>query len=127
MQELTLFDVAEEDYVDRLKCEIRKPFFDFMEKNDLNLRVVCSSQREDWIQELLIRGLGVGVMPRYSITTGRLGWRKLSGPLSGCRQIMIARAKGLSPQPPAKAFFSDAKRFHLQGALVAFEENTKPQ
>jgi hypothetical protein len=47
LQEVTLFDIAEEAYVDRLKCEIRQPFFDFMDQNDLNLRVVCSSQRDD--------------------------------------------------------------------------------
>lgn len=127
MHEVNLYDVAEEAYVDRLKCEIRKPFFDFMEQNDLNLRVVCSSQREDWIQELVIRGLGVSVMPRFSITTRRLGWRKLSGPLSKCRQIMIARAKALSAQPPANAFFSDAAKFSWQSALVDVEENARPQ
>jgi DNA-binding transcriptional LysR family regulator len=123
MQEVTLFDVAEETYVDRLNCEIRQPFYEFMDQNDLKLRVACSSQREDWIQELVVRGLGVSVMPRYSIITRRLGWRKLSGPLSGRRQITIARAKGLSPQPPTHAFFSDATTFPWQSALEAFEDD----
>jgi DNA-binding transcriptional LysR family regulator len=126
-QEVTLYDVAEEAYVDRLKCELRQPFFNFMDLNGLNLRVVCSSQREDWIQELVIRGLGVSVMPRFSITTRRLGWRKLTGPLSSSRQIMIARAEGLSPQPPANAFFSEAKNFQWRKALLALEENALPQ
>ena len=36
-QEVTLFDLAEEMYVDRLKCEIRQPFFDFMNQNGLDL------------------------------------------------------------------------------------------
>jgi DNA-binding transcriptional LysR family regulator len=120
LQEVTLFDVAEEAYVDRLKCEIRQPFFDFMNQNDLNLRVVCSSQRDDWIQELVIRGLGVSVMPRFSITTRRLGWRRFTGPLSGCRQIKIARADSLSPEPPAHAFFSDAAIFEWQDTLAEF-------
>ncbi|MDH3580923.1 MAG: LysR family transcriptional regulator [Hyphomicrobiales bacterium] len=127
MTEVTLFDVAEEAYVDRLKCELRQPFFDFMDLNDLNLNVVCSSQREDWIQELVIRGLGVSVMPRFSITTRRLGWRKLTGPLSNCRQIMIARANGIAPQPPANAFFAEAETFPWKGALAELEENAKPQ
>ena len=120
---MTLYDVAEETYVDRLNCEIRQPFYDFMTQNDLSLRVACSSQREDWIQELVIRGLGVSVMPRFSIITRRLGWRKLSGPLSKSRQITIARAEVLSPQPTADAFFSDATRFEWQGALEALEKS----
>ena len=126
MQEVSLYDVAEETYVDRLNCEIRQPFYDFMAQNGLNLRVACSSQREDWIQELVIRGLGVSVMPRYSIITRRLGWRKLSGPLSKSRQITIARAEGLSSQPSANAFFSDATKFQWQNALEALEESATP-
>lgn len=127
LQDVTLFDVAEEPYVDRLKCELRQPFFDFMDENDLSLSVVCSSQRDDWIQELVIRGLGVSVMPRFSITTRRLGWRKLSGPLSEGRQIMIARANGLTPEAPASSFFSDATAFEWQSTLSAFEENARLQ
>lgn len=129
MQEVTLYDVAEEAYVDRLKCEIRQPFFDFMDKNDLELKVVCSSQREreDWIQELVIRGLGVSVMPLFSVTTRRLNWRKLSGPLSKRRQIAIARANGLSPQPSAHAFFSNATNFQWQRALEDLDENLRPR
>lgn len=124
-QELTLYDVAEEIYVDRLKCEIRQPFFDFMEKNELNLNVACSSQRDDWIQELVIRGIGVSVMPRFSITTGRLDWRPLSGPLANPRQIMIARAIVHSPQSTANSFYSEAQGYHWQTALESLNENIK--
>ena len=116
-QLVTLYDVAEEAYIDRLKCEVREPFFEFMKENALDLRVACSSQREDWIQELVIRGLGVSVMPRYSITTGRIGWRTLTGPLSRSRNIMIARADRISNQPSAEDFFSDATNFHWRSAL----------
>ena len=124
-QEVTLYDVAEESYVDRLNCEIRQPFYEFMDQNDLSLRVACSSQREDWIQELVARGVGVSVMPRHSIITRRLDWRKLSGPLSNCRKIMVAQATGLTSEPLANAFFSDATAFHWQAALGALEENTR--
>ncbi len=125
-EEVTLFDVAEEIYVDRLKCEIRRPFFEFMDQNNLVLEVACSSQREDWIQELVIRGLGVSLMPRFSITTRRLGWRTLSGPLSSCRQIMLARTESLTPQPVAKRFYSDAQAFDWQNALGMLGENATP-
>ena len=127
MPEVTLYDVAEENYVDRINCEIRQPFYDFMADNDLDLRVACSSSREDWIQAMVIRGLGVSVMPRFSIITRRIGWRKLSGPLSGRRKITIARAKGLSPQPSAKTFFSDATKFQWHNALEALGESAMPQ
>ena len=126
-KEVTLYDVAEENYVDRLKCEIRQPFINFMDQNGLNLRIACSSQREDWIQELVIRGLGVSVMPRYSITTRRVGWRNLSGPLSSRREITIVRAATFSPQPPADSFLAEATTFNWQDALEALEEYARPQ
>lgn len=129
--EVTLFDVAEETYVDRLKCEIRQPFFNFMDNNDLNLKVACSSQREDWIQELVIRGVGVAVMPRFSITTRRIDWRTLTGPLSSGRQIKIARAGGASQHTPAnssaRSFFAEAADFQWQDALAAINENMRPR
>ncbi len=126
MENIDLHEIAEEAYVDRLKCEMRQPFFEYMDRNNLNLRVVCSSQREDWIQELVIRGLGVSVMPRYSITTGRLGWRQFSGPLSNSRKILIARADGLEPSSTADAFFTDAEVFQWDTTLAVFEENATP-
>ncbi len=123
-QEVTLYDVAEENYIDRLKCEIREPFFNFMDENGLSLRVACSSQREDWIQELVIRGLGVSVMPRYSITTRRIGWKTLTGPLSKSRNIMIARTDRVSSQPSADKFFSDATSFQWQSALEELQQTS---
>lgn len=125
--EVTLFDVAEEIYVDRLKCEVRQPFFDFMAQHDLNLKVACSSQREDWIQELVIRGVGVSVMPRFSITTDRVGWRTLTGPLSKNRQIKIARANNASSQASANAFFTEATEFHWPGTLAALDDAMRSQ
>jgi LysR family hydrogen peroxide-inducible transcriptional activator len=122
MKEVSLFDVAEETYIDRLNCEIRQPFYDFMAENDLDLHVACSSPREDWIQAMVMRGLGVSVMPQFSIITQRIGWRKLVGPLSNCRQISIARAEGLSPQPSAEEFFSDATEFQWEYALDVLEK-----
>ena len=125
--EVTLFDVAEETYVDRLKCEIRQPFFDFMDDNGLSLNIACSSQRDDWIQELVIRGVGVSVMPRFSITTRRIGWRTLTGPPSRRRQIKIARANNTAPQPSASSFFAGAVDFHWQGTLATLDDRMRPQ
>ncbi len=124
--EVTLFDIAEEPYVDRLKCEIRQPFFDFMQENDLDLRVVCSSQREDWIQELVIRGLGVSVMPRFSITTRRLGWRNLSGPLFKSRRIMLASSRDEATHSSVRSFNVDAADFEWQAALETLDHNATP-
>lgn len=123
MSQVDLHEIAEESYIDRMKCELRQDFLDFFEQNNLKLMVACSSQREDWIQELVIRGVGVSVMPRFSITTGRIGWRQLTGPISNSRNILIARARKPSPQETADTFFSDAKRFQWQTALADFQES----
>ncbi|MDH3666053.1 MAG: LysR family transcriptional regulator [Paracoccaceae bacterium] len=125
MDDITLFDIAEEPYLDRLNCELRQPFCEFMSDNGLELRIACSSAREDWIQAMIMRGLGVSIMPRFSVISRRLGWRKLSGPLSGRRKITIARADAVSSQPAATAFFSDAVGFSWDNALQANGGDTR--
>lgn len=119
MRQVTLFDVAEESYLDRLNCELRRPFYGFLDENDLELHVACSSAREDWIQAMIMRGLGVSIMPRFSVISRRLGWRRLSGPLAGRRQVSVVRPRGTPAQASARTFFSDAENFPWQRALDA--------
>ena len=119
MDLVTLFDVGQEDYIDRLKCEFRQPFFDFMSDNNLNLKVICSSQREDWIQELVMRGVGVSVMPRFSIMSRRLHWKNLSGPLSEPRGVYVAWSEQHPLKTHASAFIESAQKYAWDTALSA--------
>jgi DNA-binding transcriptional LysR family regulator len=122
MDQVTLFDVGEENYIDRLKCEFRQPFFDFMSDNNLDFKVICSSQREDWIQELVMRGAGVSCMPRFSIMSRRLQWTNLSGPLSEPRNVTVTWSDRNPLKPYTSAFIENAQRFSWDAALHSLNE-----
>jgi LysR family hydrogen peroxide-inducible transcriptional activator len=72
--------VAEQRYVDRLHCEFRKEFLDFCDCEHVELNVVFQSQREDWIQSLIRDGVGVSVIPQFSLLSPELNSRPIIDP-----------------------------------------------
>ena len=66
---IVLNDLINERYIDRLHCEFRNDIIDYYTRQDLSLDVVFCSEREDWIQSLIHSGLGVTVIPRYSVVS----------------------------------------------------------
>jgi LysR family hydrogen peroxide-inducible transcriptional activator len=77
---VSLKEVARQRYVDRLHCEFRHEFLEFCEEENLALDIAFRSQREDWIQSLIRDGVGVSVIPEYSILWPELDYRPISDP-----------------------------------------------
>lgn len=103
-----LHEVARERYVDRLHCEFRQGFYEFCSEKELRLDVVFRSQREDWIQSLIRDGVGVSVMPRYSLLRPELDFRPIvEPPLS--RQVELATL-GQAQIAPALQMLTDQAR-----------------
>jgi len=73
--------VAKQRYIDRLHCEFRQEFLEFCEDEEFELDVVFRSQREDWIQSLIRDGVGVSVIPQYSLLRPELDYRPISDPM----------------------------------------------
>lgn len=67
MEEVPLSAIAAEKYIDRLHCEFRSLFLSYCAESELDLHIAFRSQREDWIQNLIREGLGVSVMPKFSL------------------------------------------------------------
>jgi len=63
---VSMVEVAGEPYVDRLLCEFRPRFFEYIDEQKLSVDVVAASQREDWVQSMVAQGAGVTVLPQYS-------------------------------------------------------------
>ena len=63
---ITLDDLMEHPYLDRLSCEFRPPFLEKMRRLGYRLQPIVESQREDWIQQLVKTGKGVTTLPQYS-------------------------------------------------------------
>lgn len=73
-----LAEIAREPYLDRLHCEFRDDFLEFTKGSGLELDVALRSEREDWILELLEKGLGVSIMPANSAPSSPLAHRPIS-------------------------------------------------
>ena len=73
--------IAEQRYVDRLHCEFRRDFADFFSDEKLQLDIVFRSEREDWIQTMIHDGIGVSVIPRFSVLHPELEFRAIVDPV----------------------------------------------
>ena len=107
---VTLADVAEESYLDRLHCEFREDFLSFTKASGLKLDVAFRSEREDWILELLREGLGVSVMPASSAISETIAYRPLSEPIS-TRKLELVMTDSSTDSPILAAFRDAALAF----------------
>ena len=62
-QAVPLPAIASERYLERLNCEFATRFDDLLAARGLAVNVVFRSEREDWIQMMVLAGLGVCLMP----------------------------------------------------------------
>jgi DNA-binding transcriptional LysR family regulator len=78
LETVSLAEIAQEPYLDRLHCEFRSDFLNFTKGSGLELDVVLRSEREDWILEFLNKGMGVCIMPASSIILNTITHRPIS-------------------------------------------------
>jgi len=78
--EVSVRSIAAERYIERLHCEFGKEFRELFSVQGLNLNVVFQCEREDWIQSLIRIGMGVAVIPRYSVLQPGLDCKPVTDP-----------------------------------------------
>ena len=108
--EVPLSEIAEEPYLDRLHCEFRDDFMKLTRDMGLDLSVRFSSEREDWILELIRRGMGVSVIPMHSVSLDAISHR----PVGGCpdlRKVVLVMTQNASLNPDLVGFRQAAELF----------------
>lgn len=65
---LTLRDLSEQAYVDRLSCEMRELVMGTCNDMGIKLYARFRSEREDWVQAMVMANIGFAFMPEYSVT-----------------------------------------------------------
>ena len=63
-----LSDLSGEPYVDRLACEMREKVIGMCQDMNVELYARFRSQREDWVQAMVLARIGFAFMPEYSVT-----------------------------------------------------------
>jgi len=112
-----LIDIAHERYLDRLGCEFRNAFLTFVEEHQVELDVAFASEREDWIQVMIQTGVGVGIMPRYSVPASGLSFRPISEPTLN-RSVDLVVAKTRASNDVIDALIAKASAYDWQAALL---------
>ena len=111
---VSLSDLSGERYVDRLSCEMCEMVMQVCETEDVQLYARFRSEREDWVQAMVLAGLGFAFMPEYSVTLPGLIQRPLVAP-EVSRGIAIATARGRRHSPGTSALMRAAKNFAWPG------------
>jgi DNA-binding transcriptional LysR family regulator len=109
-----LSDLSGEDYVDRLSCEMRDMVMAVCRDCGVELYARFRSDREDWVQAMVLARLGFAFMPEYSVTLPELLLRPLVEPVV-TRDIALASMPGRVHNPATSALVRAARGFVWPG------------
>ncbi len=105
-----LIEIANECYVERLHCEFREEFQNFYVEKGLYLNVVFRCEREDWIQSIVSEGMGVSLIPRYSLARSGLEHRPVCNPPLS-RTVEFVTANHNPPKPVLNLFVEQVTNY----------------
>ncbi|MEW9921255.1 LysR family transcriptional regulator [Marimonas sp. MJW-29] len=109
-----LKELSGEDYVDRLICEMREMVMSVCQTDGVELYARFRSEREDWVQAMVLAGIGFAFMPEYSVTLPGLLQRPLVEP-SVERTIAAVTVPGRKHSPPVGALMRASQSFAWPG------------
>ncbi|WP_413720930.1 LysR family transcriptional regulator [Silicimonas sp. MF1-12-2] len=109
-----LGELSGQPYVDRLACELREMVMGVCKSRDIDLYARFRSEREDWVQAMVLAGIGFAFMPEYSVTLPGLVQRPLIEP-EVSRNVVAASVPGRQHSPAAAALMRAAQGFRWPG------------
>lgn len=109
LDEVSLDNVIMYPYVERLHCEFRSQTHEYLVSRGVEFNVVFQSEREDWIQSLVHDGVGITIIPRYSLLRPELDHRSLSPTL--IRKVGLATIAGSELSYSLKNLVEEASRY----------------
>lgn len=111
---IKLTDLSGEAYVDRLACELRESVMAICTEKQIQLYARFRSDREDWVQAMVLARIGFAFMPEYSVSLPGLLQRPLVDPVVE-RSIALITVPGRLHSPAVAAFVRAAKSFAWPG------------
>ncbi len=93
-----MLKLREEAYIDRVDCEFRSAVIDHFMDQDVLMRPLLQSNREDWVQSAVADGFGVAMMPEYAKLNDAIVLRPVSG-LTLSRQVELITVFGSATSP----------------------------
>jgi DNA-binding transcriptional LysR family regulator len=106
---LALRDLSGEPYVDRLSCEMREMVMGVCEDMGVKLYARFRSEREDWVQAMVMANIGFAFMPEFSVTHPDSVPRPLVEPAVK-RTISLITVRGRKHSPAVAAFIRTVRQ-----------------
>ena len=106
MNAVSIQDVQDESYVERLNCEFTGVFEGLLESRGIEVTVPYRSEREDWVQSMILAGMGIAFMPQHLPTLPGLQTRPLIDP-EVARDVELVTVAGREYSPALKTFLSE--------------------
>ena len=98
-----LRDMDNESYLARLNCEYTDHIVGLLEKSKVSLDVRYASEREDWVQSMILSGMGSTFLPEHMSLHPDLPMRLIADPHI-TRQIDLVTVAGRRFSPAVEAF-----------------------
>ncbi len=100
---LPLRDLSGQPYVDRLSCEMRDMVMGVCDEMGVKLYARFRSEREDWVQAMVMANIGFAFMPEFAVTHPDSIRRPLVDPAVK-RTISLVTVRGRKHSPAVVAF-----------------------
>ena len=111
-------DLSEQVYIDRLHCEFRTLLIRHFMDRDIVMRPRFTSEREDWVQQMVAGGAGVCMLPQRSVIVPGVVLRPVEG-LDIGREVCLASVSGPGTAREVRQIMTLAARFDWQAAPAA--------
>jgi LysR family transcriptional regulator, hydrogen peroxide-inducible genes activator len=96
-------DIEGESYLLRINCEYKDCLRSMREERGVGLQHVYRSEREDWIQTMVMAGIGIAFLPEYSVVLPGLQTRPLVEP-EVVREVALVTVAGRRFSPAVTTF-----------------------
>ncbi len=96
-------DMDQESYLARLNCEYAEFVGELFAERGVTLNIYYRSEREDWIQSMVLAGMGCTFLPEYIALYPELPMRVVSDP-DVIREVGLATVAGRRFSPAVDAF-----------------------
>jgi LysR family hydrogen peroxide-inducible transcriptional activator len=103
-------DVDGESYLLRINCEFKDQLRAIREEQGIEMQHVYRSEREDWIQTMVMAGIGIAFLPEYSVVLPGLQTRPLIEP-EVVREVSLVTVAGRRFSPAVAAFVRAIKSY----------------
>ncbi len=103
-----LRDMDQEPYLVRSNCEYTDYIANLLKEKDVSLNVRYESEREDWIQSMIMAGMGSSLMPEHLSMHPNLARRLVVDP-EVTREIELVTVSGRRFSPAVEAFVRMAR------------------